>query len=105
MELLWFILACYGLTYLVVYASIFNKIRPSKEWLGGFGKLFHCTLCFGFWAGAFIFLISPWTELFHFQRTIANFFICGWVSAGTSYALSMLIGDDGIRTNSQQKGQ
>ena len=34
MDLLWFSLACYGLTYLVVYASIFNRIRPSKEWLG-----------------------------------------------------------------------
>jgi len=46
MELIWFVLACYGLTYLVVYASIFNRIRPSKEWLGGFGKLFNCTIYF-----------------------------------------------------------
>ena len=96
MDLLWFSLACYGLTYLVVYASIFNRIRPSKEWRGGFGKLFNCTLCFGFHAGWFLFVINRWTELFTFDYTIANFFICGWVGAGVSYILSMIVGDEGI---------
>ena len=44
MELLWFILASYGLTFLVVYASIFNRIRPSKD---GFGALenYSTVLC------------------------------------------------------------
>lgn len=100
-ELVYFILTAYGLTFLVVYASIFNKVRPSKEWLYGFGKLFHCPLCFGFWAGAFLFLLSPYTELFSFEQTVANFFICGWLSAGTSYMLSMIVGDEGIKI---QKG-
>mgnify|MGYP003132017834 FL=1 len=97
MELLWFALACYGLTYLVVYASIFNKIRPSKEWLGGFGKLFNCTLCFGFHAGWFLFAINKWTELFTFDYTLANFLICGCVGSGSSYFLSMIVGDKGVR--------
>jgi len=97
LQLLWFILASYGLTYLVVYASIFNSIRPSKEWLNGFGKLFHCPLCFGFHAGWILFLLSPYTELFSFRQSIANFFICGWTSAGTAYFLSMLVNDEGLR--------
>ena len=97
MELLWFVLACYGLTYLVVYASILNKIRPSKEWLGGFGKLFNCTLCFGFHAGWFLFAINKWTELFTFEYTLVNLFICGCVGSGVSYILSMIVGDEGIR--------
>ena len=97
MELLWFALACYGLTYLVVYASIFNKIRPSKEWLGGFGKLFNCTLCFGFHAGWILFAINKWTELFTFDYTLANFLICGCVGSGSSYFLSMIVGDKGVR--------
>jgi hypothetical protein len=97
LELAWFILCSYGLTYLVVYASIFNSIRPAKEWLYGFGKLFHCPLCFGFHAGWFLFLLSPNTELFSFDQTITNFFICGWTSAGTSYLLSMLVNDEGLR--------
>jgi len=99
MELLWFVLACYGLTYLVVYASIFNWIRPTKECLCGLGKLFHCPLCFGFHAGWFLFVINEWTELFTFDYTIANFFICGFVGAGTSYLLSMIVGDEGIKIN------
>jgi hypothetical protein len=99
LQLAWFTLCSYGLTYLVVYASIFNSIRPSKEWLNGFGKLFHCPLCFGFHAGWFLFLLSPYTELFSFRQTIANFFICGWTSAGTAYFLSMLVNDEGIKIN------
>ena len=97
MDLLWFMLACYGLTFLVVNASIFNSIRPSKEWLNGFGKLFHCPLCFGFHAGWFLFVINHWTELFTFEYTLANFLICGCVGSGTSYMLSMFIDDDGLR--------
>ncbi len=60
---------------------------------------------FGYWAGKFMFLISPWTELFTFDYTLANFFICGWISAGTSYMLSMAVDDDGIKINNQYKSQ
>ena len=97
MDLLWFALACYGLTYLVVYASIFNRIRPSKESLWGLGKLFNCTLCFGFHAGWFLFVINAWTELFTVDYTVANFFICGWIGSGVSYLLSMVVNDEGLR--------
>ena len=97
MELVYFILATYGLTQILVFGSIFNKIRPSKEYLYGFGKLFHCPLCFGFHSGWFLFAINEWTELFTFDYTIANFFICGFVGAGTSYLLSMIVGDEGIK--------
>ena len=97
MDLLWFILASHGMTFGIVYASIFNKIRPSRDWLGGFGKVFHCALCMGFHVGWFLFAINEWTELFTFDYTIANFFICGFVGAGTSYLLSMIVGDEGIK--------
>jgi hypothetical protein len=39
MELIYFVLACWGLTQALLYGSIFDRIRPSREWLGGFGKL------------------------------------------------------------------
>jgi hypothetical protein len=42
-------------------------------------------------------LINAGTELFTFDYTIANFFVCGWLSAGTSYLLSMVVKDDGIQ--------
>jgi len=96
-ELLHFILAAYGMTFILVYGSIFDRVRPDcKQW-GGLGKLFHCCLCMGFWVGVFLWGISPCTELFNFDYTIANAFICGCMSAGTSYLLGMVVNDFGIK--------
>ena len=97
MNLVWFILCAYGLTQILVYGSIFDKIRPSKLWLRGFGELFHCPMCMGFWVGAFLLCISQYTELFTFEQNIINFFICGWVSSGTSYIMNILFCDNGLQ--------
>ena len=97
LSLLWFILAAYGLTQVLVYGSLFNKIRPAKESLGGFGKLFHCPMCMGFWSGAFLWGINKYTELFTFEYSAANLLILGCVASGTSYILCVLFGDEGIK--------
>ena len=97
MELIWFILAAYGLTQIIVYGSIFNKIRPPKDWLKGFGELFHCPMCMGFWVGVFLCGINDCTELFTFEHTLVNYFILGCLSSGTSYVLNMAFGDCGIK--------
>jgi len=47
--------------------------------------------------GLFLFLISPSTELFTFEYSATNAFICGCISAGTSYLLSMMVNDFGIK--------
>ena len=96
MDLLYFVLAAYGLTFILVYGKIFESIRPKKDPNKMWTILFHCPLCMGFWVGCFLFLINGGTELFTFDYTIANFFICGWISAGTSYILSMVVKDTGI---------
>ena len=96
MELIWFILAAYGLTYILVFGSIFEPIRPTK---GKLGDLFHCPLCTGFWAGIFLWSINGATELFNFEYNLINAFVCGCVSAGTSYFLSMLLNDFGLKIN------
>ena len=93
MEFIWFVLTASGLTQILVYGSIFNKIRPSHESFGGF---FHCSMCMGFWVGALLCGISPYTELFTFDQSLANFLICGWLSSGTSYVLNQTFGDEGI---------
>ncbi len=93
-DLLYFILTAYGLTQILVYGSIFDKVRPSE---GLFGELFRCPMCLGFWVGAFLFGINGFTELFTFEYTIANFFILGWLSSATSYVLNMIIGDCGLK--------
>lgn len=87
--MLWFILACYGLTQILVYGSIFNSIRPKHHF-------FHCPMCVGFWSGVLICLISPFTELFTFEINLFNLLLCGWISSATSYTLCMVINDEGI---------
>lgn len=89
MSLLYFVLSAYGLTQLLCYAKIFDKIRPK-------GYFWSCPMCMGFWVGVFLCGISPLTELFTYELTVASFLICGWVSSGTSYILNVVFGDDGI---------
>jgi len=83
-NLLAFILACYGMTMILVYGSIFNNIRPKN---GFFGKLFKCTMCMGFWVGLFnwFFISVPF-----------NILIAGFIGSGASYFISRLVDDDGI---------
>jgi hypothetical protein len=94
MELLYFILAAYGLTQILVYGKVLDRIRPTK---GVLGQLFSCPMCMGFHVGWFLMLLSPYTELFNFDVTVVNYFLLGWLSSGTSYILNMLFGDEGLQ--------
>lgn len=80
MTLLSFILACYGMTMIIVYGKIFDPIRP--DW-----HMLKCTLCTGWWVGVF--------NWFMFSLPF-NLLIAGCISAGTSYILSKIVDDDGI---------
>ena len=102
MSLIYFILISYGMTYILVYGSIFNLIRPKK---GKLGELFKCPLCMGFWVGVFLSLLSPYTELFSFERSFVNAFLLGCLSAGTSYLISVLVDDFGLRLSSRSGGE
>jgi hypothetical protein len=94
MEFLYFILTAFGLTQILVYSKLFEAIRPPKETWKGF---FHCPMCVGFWVGAFLFGINGWTELFTFEYNLVNFFILSWLASGTTYLLTMFLGDFGFR--------
>ena len=94
MDLLYFILAAYGMTQILVYGKVLDAIRPKRGWLG---DLFSCPMCVGFHVGWFLMLLSSFTELFNFDVTVTNFFLLGWLSSGTSYVLSMVFGDSGIQ--------
>ena len=102
MDLVYFILTSYGLTQILLYGSIFNKVRPSKEWLYGFGKLFHCPMCMGFWSGAFLFGINKYTELFTFEYVLANLLILGSLSSGACYFIGVLVDDFGLKINQRR---
>ena len=99
MALLYFVLIAYGLTQILVYSDmpILKKLRPTKEALHGYGKVFHCPMCMGFHVGWFLLLLSPWTELFNYELTIINMFLFGCLSSGTSYILNTVFSDSGIQ--------
>ncbi len=97
MDLLYFILCSYGMTQIIIFGSIFNSIRPSKESFYGLGKLFHCPMCMGFWVGVFLFGINGLTELFNFDYNVANAFLLGCLSSGTAYFISALVNDFGFK--------
>ena len=80
MELITFILCAYGLTQILVYSKVLEKIRPTK---GKLGELANCPMCMGFHVGWFLMLLSPFTELFSFDVSITNFFLLAWLSSGT----------------------
>jgi len=94
LNLIYFILASYGLTQILVYGSIFNPIRPTK---GKLGELFKCPMCMGFWVGLLLWSINPYTQLFSFDYSPITAFLLGCVSSGTSYVLSITFDDDGIQ--------
>ena len=94
MEIAIFILCAYGLTQGIVYGTILNKVRPTE---GLLGELFKCPMCVGFHVGWLLMLLSPFTELFSFDVSVVNALLLGGLSSGTSYALNMIIGDEGIK--------
>ena len=94
MQLIYFILVAYGLTQILVHGSIFDPIRPAK---GKLGELFQCSMCLGFWVGIVVYGLSFYTELFTFELNGANPFLLGCLSSGTSYILSQLFDDEGIK--------
>ena len=93
-ELLTFILCAYGLTQILVYGKIFSRLRPKK---GKLGELANCSMCMGFHVGWVLMLLSPFTELFNFDVSAANFLLLSCLSSGTSYVLNMIFGDEGIK--------
>jgi hypothetical protein len=87
-----FILCAFGLTQILCFGKIFDKIRPNY-------KFFHCPMCVGFWVGMFLWFISPFTTLFTFDRSLITCFLLGCLSSGMSYVISMMFGDEGLNIN------
>ena len=89
-EALYFILASWGITQILVYSRLFEKIRPAAYF-------FNCPMCVGFWVGVVLMILNPFTELFTYDVSVVNAFILGSLASATSYALCMLISDGGFQ--------
>ena len=105
MDLLYFTLAAYGMTFIIIHGKIFEDIRPKKDYSKKWNTLWHCPLCMGFWVGVVLMLLSPYTELFSYDRSLVNGFVLGCLSAGTSYLISVLVDDFGLRLSSRPGGE
>lgn len=93
MILLFYIIAAYGMTSILVWGSIFESTR---EWIKNkskfFGDLISCTLCTGTWVGFFmsLFLGSISTQYFD-TIWFVNLFFDGMLTAGGVWALNAII--------------
>jgi uncharacterized membrane protein len=103
-ELINFILTAYGMTFIIVYGKIFEDLRPEKNYNKKWNTLFHCPLCMGFWVSAFLFCINAQTELFTFEYSFGNMLCLSCLGAGTTYLLSMIVNDFGLRVSSRSGG-
>lgn len=93
MPIVLFILACFGLTQILVYATIFDNVRPKQ---GLFGELFKCPMCMGFHVGWLVGLLSSVSTIINIDFNIVDLFLLACISSGTSYVFCTLFSDFGI---------
>jgi len=66
-EMIIFIIICFGLTNIIIWGSIFDSIRDTimKSKYETLKKLIACPMCVGFWVGILIhYTVIPVTNFF-----------------------------------------
>ena len=94
MILLFWILAAYGMTNILVWGSIFENQRTwIKKHSKFFGDLISCTLCTATWVGFFMSLTlgGLTNKFFHEQYWITYLFFDGMLTAGAVWAINAII--------------
>ena len=92
METLIWILAAYGMSQIMVFGSIFDKLREriikNSEF---FGDLIQCMMCTSTWVGFFFSLtfFSPTVSLVTIPYT--NIFFDGMLASGSVWAINAII--------------
>lgn len=90
MELIIFILATIGATFITTQSYLFNPIRnfvytKNKH----IGKLLKCSQCSGFYWGMIIKIMIQYINISHIQ--ILDLFIYGCIGSFTSYTTYLLL--------------
>jgi hypothetical protein len=93
MILIFWILAAYGMTSILVWGSIFESTRIFiKKHSKFFGDLIECTLCTSTWVGFFMSLVlGSLSKQFFDNFFIVNLFFDGMFTAGSVWALNAII--------------
>lgn len=92
-QLIFWILVAYGMTSILVWGSIFEKVREFiKKNSKFFGDLISCTLCTSTWIGFFLSICFGGlsTQFFNIHWTLGIFFD-GMFTAGAVWALNSII--------------
>lgn len=56
-------------------------------------------MCLGFWIGLILWALNGYTTLFSFDDSLVTGVLLGCLSSGTSYVLSMLFDDEGLKVS------
>ena len=86
MNLLVFILAAWGMTNILVYGKIFDRVRPRYSF-------FHCPMCVGFHVGYVLFALLRFLDIEALGSVDSAFpcfvsiLVAGCISSATSDAL------------------
>jgi hypothetical protein len=93
MIMLFWVLAAYGMTNILVWGSIFESTRTFiKKHSKFFGDLISCTLCTSTWVGFFMSLTLGSLSAHYFHTVwVFDLFFDGMVSAGSVWALNGII--------------
>ena len=93
MLLLFWALAAYGMTSILVWGKIFDNQR---EWIKKhskfFGDLISCTLCTSTWVGFFMSIVLGGLSNHYLQSNwLAQLFFDGMFTAGSVWAINAIV--------------
>ena len=94
MDIFVFVLCCFGLTQILVYGTILDRIRPTQGWMG---ELLSCPMCTGFWVGLILWYLSFYTELINFDGSLITALLCGFAGSAEGYVPNILFDDNGLK--------
>ena len=83
MTLVYILICCIGLTYILKYGSILGWLRNPLCKLTFFRELFKCSLCLGFWSGILLSValyFIEWNPLFYLLPFASSG--VSWISDG-----------------------
>jgi hypothetical protein len=92
MELIVWALSCYGMAFIIIWGSIFDRPR---NWIKNhstfYGDLLSCIVCTGTWVGFFM-SILVWSPGAHYFNTniLMSVFADGCLAAATCYIINLL---------------
>jgi hypothetical protein len=100
MNIVVFLLFCYGFSNIVVYSAITESFRDFMEKVSPdfFGVLFNCMMCTGYWSGVigyWLFYVCEFDLMVNttpvWYNHIGVAFIFGCVASGTSWAIKTVL--------------